>query len=92
MLKFPKMKKPLLVFAAIAAFGFSSFGVINTANAFKDSRISSPEDHINLIALENSSVNPDGTFCNPYGCSGCSGCTSLEYQQNIDKNSEIDMY
>jgi hypothetical protein len=86
MLKLTKMNRSVLAVAALGVAGFSGFGVFNTVNAYNDAGKSLPADNDYINTTDKSSLNPDGTFCNPYGCAGCGGCVSLQYQQNVEEN------
>ena len=82
-----RIQRPLLTLAAVGALGLAAYGIFHTASALADSGTPLPSDQAVVISADPGQAKPDGTFCNPYGCSGCSGCLSLQYQQNAAETS-----
>jgi hypothetical protein len=83
MFKSMKMQKPLLAMAAVGALGLAAYGIFHTISALADTGSPLPSDQAVINSADPEQANPDGAFCNPYGCAGCSGCVSLQYQQNV---------
>jgi hypothetical protein len=83
MQRISKGKKELYLALIVGITALAVYGIHNTAQAFNDLNQAQT-----TLALNTSSsditvrLNPGGTLCSYYGCSGCSGCVNQQFQQS----------